>query len=195
MDEQVISQMLERRYLIFAPKNAKDLRVQYPELSEYPEFKPEAIKSHDLLFVWWFRCSASPYYDMEDAQKLEACVRVAYPTEQQRESKLNEFKAQFPDNIKSAFKRMESFNLAARVENYLYTQRVRDNCKAMLAVDINTMDIEEQESWSKRAPAIWRLLEETSKALEKGGFGVVEQENTIVEELDGSVKSFRQSRR
>jgi hypothetical protein len=195
MNEQIIEQMLERRYLIFAPKNAKDLRVQYPELVEYAEFRPEAIKTHDLLFVWWFRCSASPYYDMEDAEKLEHCVRVAYPTEQQRESKLKEFKAQFPDNIKSAFKRMESFNLGARVENYLYTQRVRDNCKAMLAVDINTMDIEEQESWSKRAPAIWRLLEETSKTLEKGGFGVVESDNTIVDELDGSVKSFRQSRR
>jgi|688.fasta_scaffold913264_2 hypothetical protein len=195
MNEQIIEQMLERRYLIFAPKNAKDLRVQYPELAEYAEFRPEAIKTHDLLFVWWFRCAASPYYDMEDSEKLESCVRLAYPTEQQRESKLKEFKAQFPDNIKSAFKRMESFNLAARVENYLYTQRVRDNCKAMLAVDINTMDIEEQESWSKRAPAIWRLLEETSKALEKGGFGVVESENTTVEELDGSVKSFRQSRR
>jgi len=195
MNEQIIEQMLERRYLIFAPKNGKDLRVQYPELVEYAEFRPEAIKTHDLLFVWWFRCSASPYYDMEDAEKLEPCVRVAYPTEQQRGSKLKEFKAQFPDNIKSAFKRMESFNLGARVENYLYTQRVRDNCKAMLAVDINTMDIEEQESWSKRAPAIWRLLEETSKTLEKGGFGVVESDNTIVDELDGSVKSFRQSRR
>jgi hypothetical protein len=195
MNEQIIEQMLERRYLIFAPKNGKDLRVQYPELVEYAEFRPEAIKTHDLLFVWWFRCSASPYYDMEDAEKLEPCVRVAYPTEQQRESKFKEFKAQFPDNIKSAFKRMESFNLGARVENYLYTQRVRDNCKAMLAVDINTMDIEEQESWSKRAPAIWRLLEETSKTLEKGGFGVVESDNTIVDELDGSVKSFRQSRR
>jgi hypothetical protein len=195
MNEEIIEKMLERRYLIFAPKNGKDLRVQYPELIEYSEFRPEAIKSHDLLFVWWFRCAASPYYDREDSEKLETCVRIAYPTEQQRESKLKEFKAGFPDNVKSAFKRMESFNLAARIENYLYTQRVRDNCKAMLAVDINTMDIEEQESWSKRAPGIWRLLEETSKALEKGGFGVVEHENTIVDELDGSVKSFRQSRR
>jgi hypothetical protein len=65
----------------------------------------------------------------------------------------------------------------------------------MLAVDINTMDIEEQDSWSKRAPGIWRLLEETSKTLEKGGFGVIEHDNTIVDELDGSVKSFRQSSR
>jgi hypothetical protein len=145
--------------------------------------------------VWWFRCSASPYYDMEDAEKLENCVRISYPTEQQRESKLKEFKTGFPDNIKSAFKRMESFNLGARVENYLYTQRVRENCKEMLAVDIATMDLEEQESWSKRAPGIWRLLEETSKTLEKGGFGVVEREQTVVDELDGSVRAFRQSRR
>ena len=65
----------------------------------------------------------------------------------------------------------------------------------MLAVDIATMDLEEQESWSKRAPGIWKLMEETSKTLEKGGFGVVEREQTIVDELDGSVRAFRQSRR
>lgn len=195
MTSDIIEKMLERKYLIFAPKNAKDLRVQYPELLDYPEFKADAIKTHDLLFVWWFRCSASPYNDIEDAEKLEKCVNIAYPTQQQRESKLKEFKVGFPDNVKNAFKRMEAFNLGARVENYLYTLRVRENCKEMLAVDIATMDLEEQESWSKRAPGIWKLMEETSKTLEKGGFGVVEREQTIVDELDGSVRAFRQSRR
>lgn len=195
MSTEVTEQMLQKRYLIFAPKNGKDLRVQYPELSEYPEFKQEQIKSHDLLFVWWFRCSASPYADMDDKDKLEACIKIAYPTEQQRESKLNEFKQQFPDNIKSAFRRMESFNLGARIENYLYTLRVRKNCKTILGMDADMMDAEEQESWSKRAPGIWRLMEETAKALEKGSFGVSEAEDTLVNELDGSVRSFRQSNR
>ena len=195
MDQQIVEQLLEKRYLIFAPKNGKDLRVQYPELSDYPEFKQDQIKSHDLLFVWWFRCSASPFADVEDKDKLESCIKIAYPTEQQREAKIKEFKQQFPDNIKAAFRRMESFNLGARVENYLYTLRVRKNCKTMLEVDANMMDLEEQESWGKRAPGIWRLMEETTKALEKGGFGVSDVDDTLVNELDGSVRSFRQSNR
>lgn len=191
--EEVLTELLDKRYLIFAPKNPKDLRNQYPELLEYPEFRPEVIKQYDILFVWWFRCAASPYYDMQDSEKLKLCVERSYPTDQQKENKFREFSAGIPDNIKSACKRMESFNLSARVENYLYTKRVRENCKELLAKKVEDMDPDEQESWSKRAAAIWKLFEETTKTLEKGGFGVSEQNDTLVSEVDGSVRAFRQS--
>lgn len=193
MEDEVIKLLLEKRYLIFAPKNLKDLRIQYPELLDYAEFSTSQIKTHDLLFVWWFKCVSSPYYDVDDAEKLQPCIDIAYPTEQQRLSRAKDFSFGFPDNIKSAFKRMESFNLIARIENYLYTLRVRENCKAMLGNDVSIMDPEEQESWSKRAPGIWKLMEETSKTLERGGFGVAEYDDTSVNEADGAVRNFRQS--
>lgn len=195
VENDIIQKMIDRRMLIFAPKNNKDLRTLYPEMMEYREFRPESIKVHDLLFVWYMRCSTSPYYDIEDDKKLEQCVRAAYPTAQQREIKLAEFKERIPDNIKQAFKRMESFNAAARVENYLYTKMVRDNCKKMLAVDVDLLDDEKKEAWAKLAPNIWKMLNETTKTLESGGFGVVDQEDTNIDEPDGTLRAFRQSRR
>lgn len=193
MTPEITQKLIEKRYLVFAPQSARDLRVQYPELSDYPEFKSGSIKSGDLLFVWWFRNATSPYHDFPDEEKLEWCIKAAYKSEQQRDIKLAEFSSGFPDNVKKAFRRMESFNTGARVENYLYTLQVRENCKTILAADAENMDPDEQEAWAKRAPAIWRLMEDTSKALERGAFGVAEYDNTTVDDDDGAVRAFRQS--
>jgi hypothetical protein len=194
-NKELIYETLDNVWMIFAPRNSKDLRVQYKELSEYSEFKPELIKTHDLLFVWWFRCASSPYHDMDDSEKLELCIHAAYQTEQQRESKRKEFANGFPDNMRKAFRRMESFNLTARVQNMLTTRVVRENCIKMLKADTDNMDPSEQESYAKRAPGLWKLLQETASSVEAGGFGVIEREDTIVSDVDGTVRAYRQSRR
>lgn len=190
----LIAEMVDKRYLLYAPKSINDLRVQYPDLRDYPEFGNN-LKTHDLLFVWWMRNATSPYYDREDSDKLEDCIKMAYPTDQQRESKLAQFRQGMPEVIKAAFGRMESLNTSVRVENFLYTKQVRDNCKKLLGVNIEAMSPEDQESWSKQALNIWKLLKETSNTLESGGFGVVEQKDTMLDIDDGSVRTFRQSRR
>ena len=181
-------------YKIFTPKSAKGLLVQYPELAEYPELKPPALKMHDLLFVWWMSCECSPYFDQEDSEKLEACIECAYPTEQQRKNKLAEFRNGFPDNIRTARKRMEAFNKHARVENYLYLQTIRENCKELLKQDPKTMNEDQKDAWAKRAPGLWKLMEETMKTIERGAFGVSEEHSDVLED-DGVLKDFRQSRR
>lgn len=192
---ELTQELLDKTYLIFAPRNTKDLRIQYKELYDYPEFKPEVIKTHDLLFVWWMRNATSPYYELEDNEKLPLCIRAAYQTEQQREAKTKEFAGGFPESIRRAFKRMESFNLFVRVQNMLTTKMVRENCIKMLKADTDNMDPSEQESYAKRAPGLWKLLQETASSVEVGGFGVVEREDTIVEDIDGTVRAWRQSRR
>lgn len=185
--------MLDNRYVIFAPMSERDLRVQWPELSDYEEFR--TLKVHDMLFVWWYRCESSPYSDDEDEEKLEKCIERAYPTEQQRAAKLTEFKERLPDTIKVACKRMESFNRTARVENYIQTKMVRDNCKAMLAADTTTMTTEDKEAWAKRAPGLWRLMDETTKTLERGAYGVAAIQDTRINEQDGTLRAFRQGRK
>ncbi len=190
-----IEDILGTMPLIFAPRNNKDLRIQYKELSEYAEFKPEVIKTHDLLFVWLMRNETSPYAGMKDDEKQEMCIKWAYPTEQQQESKRKEFAGGFPENIRKAFRRMESFNRLARVQNMLTTRVVRENCIKMLTADTNNMDPSEQESYAKRAPGLWKLLQETASSVEIGGFGVVEREETTVSEMDGTVKAWRSSRK
>lgn len=183
-------------YMIYAPKNAKGLLVQYPELGEYKELKPSAIKPHDLLFAWWMRCECSPYFDDEDKDKMQACIEKAYPTEQQRKSKAEEFSKGIPDNIKTAFKRMTLFNATARVEMYLYLKTVRENCKALLAQPMDGASDDTKDAWAKRAPGIWKLMKDTLADIERGAFGVTEESGADSEDDDdGSLRDFRQSRR
>jgi hypothetical protein len=72
---------------------------------------------------------------------------------------------------------------------------VRENCIKMLTADASNMDPSEQESYAKRAPGLWKLLQETASSVEVGGFGVVEREDTVVSEMDGTVKAWRSSRK
>lgn len=190
----VYEQMLERRYLIFAPKGSKDLRQYYPELLEYDECKPQAIKDGDLLFAWWYACACSPLYDEQDGdKKIEECVTVAYKSPQQRLAKLAEFRNKIPDNVRAAMKRMESFNVSMRVENYLQTMAVRNNCKDFLAEQLMSSD--EKDAWANRAPKLWKLMEDTTRAIERGAFGVTTYEETNLGEADGTLRHFRNNRK
>ncbi len=195
-DQELKLALLEKNYLLFAPRNGRDLRSQYRELADYPEFHQSAIKTHDLLFVWWMKCTMSPFVDIPDeSEKRELCILAAYATESQRSHKANEFKSGYPNYMQAAMKRMETFNMAARVETLLYTRTVRENCAKMLAADVDRMDPAEQESYAKRTPGLWKLLQDTTATIEQGAFGVVERELTIVEEVStGSLRAFRQSR-
>lgn len=188
--------MVERRFLLFAPdRSGRDLRSQYPELLEYPEFKSHVLKPYDMLFVWWYSCASSPIFDKEDAVRLPEAIHMAYPSDQMRIARLAEFEDKFPENIAAAIKRMASFNLAARVETYVQTKMVRENCTSMLAANVSAMGADEKEAWAKRAPGLYKLMEETTRAIERGAYGVTTYEETNLDEADGTLRAFRQTRR
>jgi hypothetical protein len=193
MEDHIIDILVSKRFLVGVPKSEKDLRVQYPDMFDYPEFKRDAIRnSDDVLFVWWFRCACSPYYELPDEKKLEKCIGKAYKSEERKKLKKDEFlNLKFPDNMKAAFKRMEAINVGARVENFLYTKQVRENCKALLGKDVTKMAPEEQEDWAKLAKIVWPMLDETTKVLERGAYGVTEAEDAALDEDDSALRDFR----
>jgi hypothetical protein len=195
MEDHILDILVNKRFLVGVPKSEKDLRVQYPDMFDYPEFKRDAIRSSDdVLFVWWFRCASSPYYDLPDEKKLEKCIDRAYKSEERRRLKRDEYQnLKFPENMKAAFKRMEAINVAARVENFLYTKQVRDNCKALLGKDVTAMTPDEQDAWAKLAKIVWPMLDETTKVLERGAYGVTEAEDAAIDEDDSALRDFRNS--
>lgn len=186
MDDEVMDLLVSRRLIVGAPKSEKDLRVQYPEMFEHPEFLRSRLKSaDDVLFVWWFACACSPYFDEPDEKKLPKCIHRSYKSESRRAQKADEYaNLGFPEEIKAAIKRMESLNVGARMENYVRLLRIRKNCHELLEADVSIMDDEQKDAWTKRAPGLWKLLEETQKAIEKGAFGVSASEDTLLDDDD-----------
>jgi hypothetical protein len=65
----------------------------------------------------------------------------------------------------------------------------------MLSEDTSTMDSDQKDAWATRAPKLWKLLDETTKTLERGSFGVSLYEETILDEADGTLRQFRQTKR
>lgn len=194
-NEPMMEAAIESRRVVGAPKNEKDLRVQYPEMYEFPEFSRSRLKhGDDVLFVWWFRASTSPYYDLPDERKLEMCINRSYKSEARRSAKLEEFRnLKFPEEMKAAMKRMESINASARIENYAQLLAVRSNCQKMLKVDVAKLTDEEKDAWTKRAPALWKMLQDTQRDIERGAFGVSDINDTTLDEDDGALRDFRNS--
>lgn len=195
MADNIVDDMLEdqiaKGYLIFVPRNGREMTRDYPELKGIPEFKK--ITSTELVFVWFFRCTMSPYYDIPDEKKVEKCIEHAFPTKQQRDAKREEYTSlRFSDGMKAAFKRMEAFNGAARIEDYLYIRQVRQNCKAIMGKDVTRMSQEEEFNYTKSLPSAMKAMLETTKILEGGGFGVVEIEEGI-NETEGWLTQLRRN--
>ena len=195
-DNEIMDYLLSHRLVVGAPKNEKDLRVQYAEMFDHPEFSRSRLKnSDDVLFVWWYACACSPYFDDADEKRLDKCIMRAYKSDGRRDQKRNEYNdGKFPDEIKAAIKRMHSLNTGVRIENFARLLRIRKNCHALLDEDVETMTDEQKDAWTKRAKGLWNLLEETQRAIERGSFGVSDAEDTLLEEDGDDGGALRDAR-
>ena len=62
---------------LFAPKSARGLRVDYPELASYEEFR--AVSRVELHFVWLYACKASPLFNsrLKGRDLIVTCMQRA----------------------------------------------------------------------------------------------------------------------
>lgn len=106
---------IEERYLLFAPKSARGLRVDYPELNEYKEF--QGLRPKEILFVWWYACRSSPYFNMDynsEREIVEMCldrVNFYFDDPAKKEKYLSQ---NFPEKISAAISMMRTFQPSVR---------------------------------------------------------------------------------
>lgn len=192
-EAELYQQAIKEGLVVMAPRSLKNLRDQYPELNDkkkYPQFAE--LSSADMMFVFLFRGACSPFVDMEDKDKLEKCIRLAYRSEQVRGAKLAEwiiqdngevtgFKGKFP----AALSTMSKFNASARIVDYQAMMILRKNCLQVIANKTPGKD------YISEAAAAMRTLQETTAILEAGSFGVEQKSNTILPSLMGSLADHR----
>jgi hypothetical protein len=105
----------EEIYLLFAPKSNRSLRFDYPELADYSEFK--ALNKLDLLFVWYYACRSSPYFNDDSRERviIEKCARAAGLVFNEEDKKEKFFSGNFSDKIQAAINVMLKFEPSARI--------------------------------------------------------------------------------
>ena len=176
LQPEVMLALVEKDYVLFAPKSDRGLKNDYPELEKAEEFK--GISKNDMKFVWAWACQSSPFHSIEQREmKLGMCVDYAYPKEQ-RERKFNEWEKRFDSNINRAIEKMGRYSLAARVMEYVATKIARDNYTSILMQDIKSAGPDEKEAWLKQSIIAQKGLSEQRSRVEGYDLGISEKDET-----------------
>ena len=106
---------LDNAWQLFAPKSTRGLRVDYPELADYSEFK--VLRLDALLFVWYYACKSSPLFNskLKKRDLVVECMRkskIVYLDPEKREKFIS---GDFGEKIESAIKVMYSFEPSIRI--------------------------------------------------------------------------------
>ena len=124
-------------YMLFAPKSGRGLRVDYPELNEYQEF--QGLKSVDMLFVWWFSCKSSPYFDLRKPEReiVQMCIEKSKMWFDD-DGKKERFLAQnFPEKISAAIALMKTFQPSVRTLGRLSAVRSLNNIRKLTSLQLD----------------------------------------------------------
>lgn len=196
IEAELLTELVQKDYVLYAPKSKRGLKMEYPDLNDYEEFSE--LNEPEMLFVWAWACASSPFLSVPEAKnaRLKAALDYAYPEELQRKTKFADFSGRgFPDHIKRAITRMESFSLAARVEEMTYLLKLRDNCKFEIGQDIRVMNDEQKDQYWINAAKARKELVETRHVVERGSLGLSEEKDTQVHIIKNLIGLYHKNAR
>lgn len=122
---------------IFVPVINRDLRKSYPELAKIPEFKD--MRSLDIKFCWYYAI----YFSDEVSHKKRVlwAIEHSYRSEMDKKDVDRFIAHNFPDNIKNAIKKFESFDVSSRVTAKLTSERTLANFEKLARTDVDTVGV------------------------------------------------------
>jgi hypothetical protein len=174
-------------YMLFAPKSSRGLRVDYPELSEYEEFKN--LRPNELYFVWLYGCKSSPYFDsnLPERQIIEMCAKRAHLRFDDDGKRKNFLSGNFGEKIHAAIPVMNAFEPSARILAKKLAFKHLSDIKRMTSLKLDPQGNNEQFhnvsgeiSFQKKAAYMKMLLDANKElpgliAKSERGFDVVEK--------------------
>jgi hypothetical protein len=175
-------------YMLFAPKSSRGLRVDYPELSEYEEFK--SLRPAELFFVWLYACKSSPYFNLETSERniIEKCVdkcKIRFDDKGKRENFLS---GKFGERISAAIPVMNSFEPSARIMAKKLAFKHLKNIKMLTSLVLEEEGVHPQfenaggdQSFTKKSTYMKMVLDANKElpgliAKAEKGFSIVKKE-------------------
>jgi len=194
---ELLEKLVDKDYVIFAPKSERDLRRDYPELYDYPEIGKLNSPS-EVLFVWWYSCRSSPYYHMPEEKRFPLAIDRSFKGGQREERKSmyapHGQAPKLPPELRAACKVMERFNPAMRIELALDGMHLLRQCQIAIRKDIAGSDPDEVEAYMKTAQLSRKLMADVQKDIERGNHGVEEVQNTTLVNLEGVSEQYHKSK-
>jgi hypothetical protein len=196
IEPQLLRELVQKDYVLYAPKSKRGLKMEYPDLNDYEDFAQ--LNEPEMLFVWSWACTSSPFREMplDNNLRLKACLEYAYPDELARKTKFSDYSGRgLPDHIQRAVIQMGNFNLAARVEEMTYLMQLRANCKHEIAQDIRDMKDEQKDQYWVNAAKARKELVETRHVVERGAMGLAEEKDTHVHIMKNLIGLYHKNTR
>lgn len=191
---------------VFAPRSSRGLRVDYPELSDYEEFK--SVKVAELYFVWLFACKASPLFNanLKKREMIEACMERAKIRIVEPEKKEKFLSGSFPEKIEKAIRQMYLFEPSVRILAKQIAIKQLYDVKKMTSLKLNdngdhvSFNTKDGDIDMNKKKQYMSMIMDANKSIgamvEKAekGFGVSKKENKVSDKnLEGSGDTFTES--
>lgn len=123
--------------LLFAPKDDKDLKKTYSELSNIKEF--DELSSKELLFSWHHSCpTGSQSNNKDERQRIVKSLIAAYGgREYVPDSVLTPYsEGNIPTKVRIAMERMAKFQVAPRLIAKRMVEKMFINFDKMVSIDV-----------------------------------------------------------
>ena len=160
---------LEVDVVLFGLESSSDLRNEYPELAEVPEF--QKLSSKHLRLCWLLGNRTSPIYKMEKKQRLHKGLEIIYGARyRENEDLALILKGELPDELVEGIRRMELFNPDYRLRAKLLSQYMFETLNDMIVLDEQTkltMDVDEKKKYTDLVVKIHSELPDMVKRLEE----------------------------
>ena len=158
--------------VLFGMENENDLRTEYPELSDIPEFKNMDKKA--LKFCYLVGNRTSPIYSMSPREKkIERALTLVYGVNFLKKPELKAIsEGDIPQEIISGIERMLLFNAEYRFRAKMLSQYMFDILTEIVIVEnLTTMDMDERKKYTDLVIKVHSELPSMVKTVESS-FGV-----------------------
>lgn len=155
---------------IFEPSD-KDMRIEYPELNDIPEF--EGLSGTELKFVWYWSNRTSPYCGMKNIKfKTTKCISASFGDGAKKEQYSRYMANSFPEKIRIAMDRMERFSPSTRLRAKLTIEKIFENLEKITEItEEDFMDLQSRKEYANLAVTVTKNMGDMVKQMENA-FGV-----------------------
>lgn len=158
---------------LFEPKS-NDLRLDYPELAEVPEFKD--MSPSDLKFVWYVSNRTSPIINLDKSERWREAAILAYGKNavSSRNDVKDIIEGKMPDHIKDAINVMVKYNPIFRLRARFIAEYSFDQIQQLLFVSQDHMAMMDGDMKKKYTDFVFNANKELPKLIEQleRGYGV-----------------------
>jgi len=124
---------------IFVPVVNRDLRKSYPELSRIDEFK--SMRSLDIKFCWYYAIFFADEKSHKD--RVKKAIDHSYRYEMDEVMAEQFIKRNFPEDIRAAIKKFESFDIGSRIRAKFTAERMLDGFEKLARTDVDNVGMVE----------------------------------------------------